>query len=316
LNQPASLIIGTRGSRLALAQVALVRQALHAAAPNIAIDVRTVVTAGDEGNRAAIVTDRRAGLKGMFTREIEELLLRGEVDVAVHSAKDLPGKIRAGLTLTATLPRAATEDVLLSKKPTSFTSLSETMVIATSSVRRARQIAAVAPGVQVVPIRGNVPTRLRKLGDDSEIDALVLARAGLDRLGFETRSGALAFENNHFLVEDLQRYLVPAAGQGAIALQIRSDDESTAATLAPLNHQPTFLCVRAERELLRLLDGDCDLPVGASATLDGEWLTLRALIFDGDDPRPRIAICEGPLGDPESIGHAAFSKLTEPRPNL
>jgi hydroxymethylbilane synthase len=245
------VVLGTRGSDLARAQTAMVEQALRSTHAGLEIEVKIIRTSGDEraGVSPIVPVDRRAGRKGMFTREIEQVLFSCGIDVAVHSAKDLPSDSDPRGTIAAVLPRAAVGDVLVVKND-------PPQRIGTSSVRRQHQLRAKWPDVEVVDLRGNVPTRLRKLRENAELDAIMLARAGLDRLGL-----AAECHLHNCAVNDF----VPAGGQGIIALQIRSDDSSAAELLRKIDDEPTHRCLRVEREFLRLLQGDCDSPVGVHA---------------------------------------------------
>ena len=296
------LVLGTRGSALALAQVVLTRAALAGAWPELKVEEQVFVTRGDQKLDLSLLRAGEAGGKGLFTRELDEALLAGTIDVAVHSLKDLPGHNRPGLTIAAVLERASTADVLIAKGISSLDELPKGARIGTSSVRRARQLQWLRPDLQIEEWRGNVPTRLRKLGERDDVAGIVLAQAGLDRLGCE-------FSDGKFTVISLREHLLPAIGQGAIALQARDDREDVAAVLAAINHAPTFTCIRAEREVQRLLAGDCALPVGISAELRDDTLRLRGILFGApDQPPARAEIC-GPASDPEALAAALFSQL-------
>ena len=292
-------MLGTRGSALALAQVRLVETALRAVHPALEIAVETFTTSGDR--RTGNKTTAPAGVKGMFTRELEEALRAGRIDAAVHSLKDLPGQTPEGLSLPAVLERAPVEDVLLAKS-------SNPVSIGTGSVRRRMQLLRARPGVLVRELRGNVPTRLRKLQDSDDLDAIILARAGLDRLSFSIADGQLRFENTVFRAEILG-WMLPAIGQGAIALQARTADTDTMHLLSTINHSETHLCIRAEREFLRLLDGDCDLPVGARTALAGDHLAMEAIVFGEDGAPPRTGATEGSASAPEALAEKLFRML-------
>jgi hydroxymethylbilane synthase len=259
------VILGTRGSELALAQARLVEQALG---DHVAIERRIIRTSGDERKEPV---DPLGGRKGMFTREIERALTDHEIDIAVHSAKDLPSEMTAELAIAAVLPRAAAGDALISKRATWRN-------IGTSSVRRQYQIRAKWPEAKVVDLRGNVPTRLRKLSASPELDAIVLARAGLDRLQI-----SIQFQQQDLSMDEF----VPAGGQGIIAVQVRRDDVQTRGVVQPIDDAQTHLCLRAEREFLRLLHGDCNSPVGVHAIIDSGVMKMRAQLFD--DERSRAA---------------------------
>ncbi len=300
------LVIGTRGSALALAQVELVKQALSRVNDGFFVEVRKITTSGDRRQDVNAWRESGAGLKGMFTKEIEDALLAGEIDVAVHSCKDLPGHLANGCVVRAVLERAATDDVLISKNARSFSALPARARIATSSVRRHRQLLGLREDLHIEEMRGNVPTRLRKLRDSDSLDAIVLARAGLERLGYRVSGGSLEFEDTQFSTESLPT--LPAIGQGAIALECRADDAHTAKILEAINHMPTFQCIRAERELLRLLDGDCRLPVGAKTRIDGSRLRMSAIVFD-ERTEPRVAESEGDVNAPEELAERLFKLL-------
>jgi hydroxymethylbilane synthase len=302
------LVIGTRGSALARAQTEMVENALRAAWPDLAVEIKIIKTSGDEiAHGAAEPMDRRAGRKGMFTAEIERALLAEKIDVAVHSAKDLPSEKIPGLEIAAVLPRAPVEDVLIMKAPGNFVSLRAGALVATSSVRRAHQLKAKRADLRIADVRGNVPTRLRKL-IENDWDALVLARAGLERLGFEPTRQTIQFEGNKLLTELLPDF-VPAGGQGVIALQARIEDEKTKRLVEGVNHAGTFLCLRAEREFLRLLHGDCDSPVGVLATIEASAMTLRAELFEPESRIRRNGSVTGNPEQPESLAAELFERV-------
>ena len=273
------IVLGTRGSELALKQARLVEDAIRARRTDVEIEKKIIATRGD---RTKIV-DARAGWKGLFTAEIERALIAGDIDVAVHSAKDLPSETDARTAIAAVLPRAAAGDVLISKHKGGLAGLRKGAIVATSSVRRTFQLRWQRRDLAIVDLRGNVPTRLRKLGE-SEWDAIVLARAGIDRLGVSI----------DFSVEPLpSEVFLPAGGQGIVALQIRHDDEQTEAIVDPANDGETLLCLRAEREFLRLLKVDCNSPVGVLAKIENEKMKLRAQFFSNESLAPHEAEVEG-----------------------
>ncbi|HEY4273156.1 MAG TPA: hydroxymethylbilane synthase [Candidatus Udaeobacter sp.] len=282
-------ILGTRGSELARTQARLVEKAIQQVEAGIAIETKIIVTSGDD----AKLVDPRAGRKGLFTAEIERALLACEVDVAVHSAKDLPSETNPGAQIAAVLPRASVDDALVSKHARGLTSIPRGGTVATGSVRRIRQLQWKRPDLKLVDLRGNVPTRLRKLATN-QWDAIVLARAGLERLGFSPTSNELSFDGSQFFLEILPREtFLPAGGQGIIALQIRADDQSTKAVLDPINNRETLLCLKAEREFLRQLHADCNFPVGVLANIDNGKMKIRAQVFLAESPVPREAEVEG-----------------------
>ncbi|MEY2561979.1 MAG: hydroxymethylbilane synthase [Verrucomicrobiota bacterium] len=280
------IILGSRGSELARAQTSMVVEALRRACPDVVVSIRIITTRGDDRKQEPI--DPRAGRKGLFTGEIERALLAGEIDIAVHSAKDLPSDTTAGLEVRGALPRAPVEDLLIRKFGGDHGS-----VIATGSVRRQHQLRWKYPGKNVIGLRGNVPTRLRKLLA-SDWNGIVLARAGLERLGYDVSVGAFAFEDTSLAVEILSPAdFLPAGGQGVIALQVRAGDDEARAIVDSVNHPETLLCLGAEREFLRLLQGDCGSPVGVLGTIADSEMTLRAQIFGPERIEPRTASVKG-----------------------
>jgi hydroxymethylbilane synthase len=331
VDAPERIVLGSRGSDLALAQAKMVEQALRHAWPDLEVATEIIRTSGDEGTGTAPVVDRKAGRKGMFTREIEKQLLVRQIDLAVHSAKDLPSEEREELEICAVLARANTEDVLLTKSGLGLTSLARGATIATGSVRRHCQLRAQRPDLQIVDLRGNVPTRLRKLRENEAWSGIILARAGLERLGLEIVGRALRLSmikrnqtlqpnesgqperppyNFDFAPEILSTEdFVPAGGQGVIALQIRREDNSLRQILALLNDAATLTALRAEREFLRLLDGDCDSPVGVHAVVDAGQIELRAQIFVAQETAPKVDTINGPSDDPDAVASALMSKL-------
>ena len=293
------IVIGTRGSELARAQARMVEEALREKWPDLTIETKIIRTRGDESRSQ--VRNLRHGRKGLFTAEIEKALLALDVDLAVHSAKDLPSELTADTEIAAVLRRAALDDVLVAKQPGGLASLWEGATIATGSVRRKHQLAWKHPGLAIIDLRGNVLTRLRKLAEN-DWDAIVLARAGLERLGFSTTRAQINFEGRRFFIEVLPREIfLPAGGQGIIALQIRADNESIRAIVAPVNDRETLLCLRAEREFLRLLQGDCNSPVGVLATTKNGIMKIRAQVFQDGSGAPRAGRAEGRSDDYERL---------------
>jgi hydroxymethylbilane synthase len=303
----AKITLGTRGSELARAQTLLVEKAIRTAHPNVAIETKIVVTRGDN----VTVIDLNAGRKGLFTAEIERALLAGDVDVAVHSAKDLPSQTNAGAQIAAVLARAPINDVLISKHPGGLASVSAGATVATGSVRRQRQLHWKRADLKVVDLRGNVPTRLRKLAEN-EWDAIVLARAGLERLGFSPTQTESSFEGRQFFPEILPcEIFLPAGGQGIIALQIRADDQSTRALLESINDRETLLCLQAEREFLSRLHGDCNSPVGVHATIRNETMKLHAQVFEGESAAPRKGEVEGDSCEGDKLAAELLLKIEQ-----
>jgi hydroxymethylbilane synthase len=280
------LVLGTRGSALALAQVDLTEAALGAARPDIKPRREIFITRGDRKLDLNLLQKGDAGGKGLFTRELEEALLDGRIDVAVHSLKDLPGHNPEGLEIAAVLERAAIGDVLVSKAGGGLDGLPQGATVGTSSIRRARQIAWKRPDVKIEEWRGNVQTRLRKLGERPDVAAIVLAEAGLQRLGLLTRDGKVESQEGVFFADSLANVIIPAIGQGAVALQMRSNRPEIAAILASINHGPTMLAVRAEREVQRLLAGDCSVPVGVRTEFISGGLKLTGILFAPNESTP------------------------------
>lgn len=299
------IILGTRGSELARAQARLVEKAIQTARPEARIETKIIVTQGDK----ATVLHPRAGRKGVFTAEIERALLTGEVDVAVHSAKDLPSETSPGVKIAAVLPRAPMDDVQVSKHRGGLAYLPQGATVATGSVRRKHQLLWKRPDLKLIDLRGNVPTRLRKLAEN-KWDAIVLARAGLERLGLSAIHTEICFEGRQFFLQILPyEIFLPAGGQGIIALQIRADDETTKALVDLVNDRQTLLCLQAEREFLRALHGDCNSPVGVLARINNGKMEMRAQVFTSESAAPRETEVEGPPDDCESLVVELLNRL-------
>jgi len=303
----AKITLGTRGSELARAQTLLVEKAIQSAYPSMAIETKIIVTHGDN----ATVVDLNAGRKGLFTAEIERALLAREVDVAVHSAKDLPSQTNPAAQIAAVLARAPTNDVLISKHSGGLASIPCGATVATGSVRRQRQLHWKRPDLKLVDVRGNVPTRVRKLAEN-EWDGIVLARAGLERLGFSATRTETGFEGGQFFLDILPLELfVSAGGQGIIALQIRFNDQSTRAFVESVSDLDTLLCLQAEREFLSLLHGDCNFPVGVYATISNGRMKLRTQVFEGELPMPRQAEVDGASDEGDQLAAKLLRKIEQ-----
>jgi len=303
------LVLGTRGSDLARAQTRMVVEQVHSIGPDLAIDVKIIETRGDETAGAGPDADARAGRKGLFTAEIERALLAGEISAAVHSAKDLPSELASGTEITAVLPRGAVEDVLVALTPQSLESLPSGATIATSSVRRKHQLRWKRPDLEIVDLRGNVPTRLRKLAE-AGWGGIILARAGLERLRLFVSENVVRYHEIEFHTSVLPRDLfLPAGGQGVVAVQIRAADDQTRRHLQPINHMETALCLRAERTFLRLLQADCNQPVSVLATITGSLLKMRAQIFDINARVPREGAVEGSRENPEALAEPLLRRI-------
>lgn len=268
-----ALILGTRGSDLALAQSRMVRDALITTHHGLPVELRIITTTGD-ARTAMPLHEPTAEGAGLFTRQLEEALLSGQIDLAVHSLKDLPVETPAGLTLAAILPRAPVDDILVSRHPGGLDGLPRGAVVGSSSPRRALLLKRCRPDLELVPIRGNVPTRLAKVGGGDIFDATILAAAGLVRLGHDISSGPLLAGTSPLFTSCLE-WMLPAPGQGAVAVEIREGD-GVSALLAPLHDPGTALCVDTERLLLRYLGGGCHLALGALATHSPSGVSLSA----------------------------------------
>ncbi|MEO7932223.1 MAG: hydroxymethylbilane synthase [Chthoniobacterales bacterium] len=277
-------IIGTRNSALALAQTRLFEAAVKAAFPEVAVEVREITTIGDQRLDLSL-TDAAGKLdKGLFTKELEEALLDGRIDAAVHSLKDLPTMLPNGLELACVLPRANADDWLISKVPGGFAGLPKGAKVASSSARRQLQLKSRRADLEIVEIRGNVATRLRKLGENPDWSATVLAAAGLERLGLVSE-GKITSESHCFHVSNLTpEVTLPAVGQGAIGIEVRSGASEHEVILQTLNHLPTWESVTMERALLRALGGGCQMPLGVrSYQVDNEWMLEAVLHRDGKE---------------------------------
>jgi hydroxymethylbilane synthase len=305
---PRKIILGTRGSELARAQARLVEKAIQTAQPGTKIETRIIKTRGDK----ITLLELQAGRKGLFTAEIEQALLAGNVDIAVHSAKDLPSETNPHAEIAAVLPRGPMDDVVVSKHPGGFASLPRNATIATGSVRRKRQLLWKRADLKLVDLRGNIPTRLRKLTDNNW-DAIVLARAGLARLSLSPAHHELSFERRQFFIEILpSEIFLPAGGQGIIALQVRANDENMKGTIDLVNDHKTLLCLRAEREFLRLLHCDCNCPVGVLATIEGDKMKLRAQLFTDQSAAPCEADVKGSHNEWERVAVQLLNRLQAP----
>jgi hydroxymethylbilane synthase len=296
-NPPAILRLGTRGSPLALAQARMVREALamaHGFEPE-AIELVVIRTTGDRIHDRPLAD---AGGKGLFTKEIEEALLDGRIDLAVHSSKDMPTVLPPGLVLAAFLEREDPRDAFISRKANTLADLPRSAAVGTSSPRRQALVRRMRADLRVVDLRGNVETRLRKL-DAGEADATLLALAGLKRLGL-TDVATRVLEVDEFL---------PAVGQGAIGIETRADDGKTRTLLDAINHADTAAALVAERAFLAALDGSCRTPIAGHATIAGGTLRFRGMIVKPDGGEAFEAARSGPVRDAEALGTDAGREL-------
>jgi hydroxymethylbilane synthase len=295
--QSAILRLGTRGSPLALAQARMVRQALASAhgLPADRIELSVIRTSGDR------IQDRplsEVGGKGLFTKEIEEALIAGAIDLAVHSSKDMPTVLPAGLVLAAFLAREDPRDAFVSLRARSLSDLPQGATVGTASLRRQAMVKRLRPDLAVVPLRGNVETRLRKL-DEGVADATLLALAGLKRLGLADKATA---------VLDVDAFL-PAVGQGAIGIETRIDDARTRELLQPIDHADTASALAAERAFLAVLDGSCRTPIAGHATVAAGRLHFRGMIVKPDGSEAHETAREGGISDAEALGADAGHEL-------
>jgi hydroxymethylbilane synthase len=291
------VVIATRRSRLALWQAEHVKQRLEALYPRLSVELLPLSTRGDELLEVRL---DKAGGKGLFVKELETALADGRADLAVHSMKDVPVEMPPGFALAAITAREDPRDALVSPRYETISALPAGAIVGTSSLRRAAQIAERFPRLEIRTLRGNLDTRLAKL-DRGEYDAIVLAAAGLKRLGLGERIRSL------LEVADS----LPAAGQGALGIECRADRPRIAALLEPLVDAQTSACVRAERAVNRALGGNCSVPLGAFAELEGGRLRVRALVASPDGRRIARADAEGDAADPERVGDEAAALLRE-----
>lgn len=291
---PTRLRLGTRGSALARAQAMAVARDLELRHPGLAVELVLVRTTGDRLQQGPLAP---AGGKGLFVKELEEGLLAGSIDFAVHSLKDVPAVVPGGLAIAAIPERADPRDVLVSREE-GLAALPFGARLGTASVRRRAQLLARRRDLHVVVLRGNVDTRLRRWRE-GEFTAIVLAAAGLARLGIDEPDARP-------LSPDV---LLPAVGQGALALECRSDDAATRALLVALDHGPSARAVAAERAFLLGIGGDCNTPIAAHATVDDQHLVLRARVSDLDGVQCLEDTIEGATADAEDLGRRLAERL-------
>lgn len=345
MSKQPDLILGTRGSDLALTQAHLVKDALQG--QGIPCEIRVIKTIGDKRPDLKLsefsATIEGVHDKGIFTKELEEALLSGEIDFAVHSLKDVPTELGDSFQICATLPRAPIPDIVLTTRPelcaalaefdqpsspvrqeieqgtlshsTGYTHPFEGRTIATSSVRRAAQLRWVFPGVEVVDIRGNVPTRIGKLIANEDWDAIILARAGIQRLGFyKPGSTGFTFEESMVHTHELSPDLFPpAASQGAVAMEVLEANERAIEALGTINDETTFQQVTAERSFLAALEAGCQTPVGIHTWIskDGQLLEIETIVFDEESLQspPRTARLTWPITEAHTAGGELLQRL-------
>jgi hydroxymethylbilane synthase len=334
------IIICTRGSALALAQANLIAAQCRAAFPRLRFELKIIKTTGDKLQKASMAKTDPSLPKGLFTKELEVALVKGQADLAVHSLKDLPTELPAGLILAATPKREDVRDVLIYRSAAFLEKQKETVheqkewspgqgdlrgypphlklkdfptgaTIATSSTRRKMSLLAARPDLRIMEIRGNVSTRMQKVAERGELDATVLALAGMTRLNFKinpdgTISGDAVPDGMLATVLDLE-VMLPCVGQGAIGIEIRADDERIGKIVERLNHFNTFHAVTAERAFLRGMGGGCQSPVGAHAEIVGDQISLKAVSFR--DETTRRGEGKRPLAEAAALGEALAVQL-------
>ncbi|MBW2612212.1 MAG: hydroxymethylbilane synthase [Deltaproteobacteria bacterium] len=294
---PVRINIGTRGSKLALWQANWVKSVLAEGDSSLEVNITIIKTRGD---KILDVPLAKVGGKGLFVKEIEDALLSKKIDLAVHSMKDMPADLPAGLCIGAIPEREAPHDVLISRRNCTLSDLEKGATIGTSSLRRAAQLLHVRPDVSIFPFRGNLDTRLKKL-DSGEMDAIVLAAAGIKRLG-------LAHRISEHLEDDV---MLPAAGQGALCLEIREEDTRTGPIVAALNHRETRKAVLGERAFLHRMGGSCQVPIAAHGRIVGDQYFLTGLVAEIDGSNNIREALEGPADDAEKIGIALADRLMD-----
>ena len=287
--------IGSRGSKLALWQANWVKSALQSENPSLAVDISVIKTKGDKILDAPLA---KVGGKGLFVKEIEEALLNGEIDLAVHSMKDMPSEIPEGLCIGSVPKREDPGDALISKNGKPFTELKTGARIGTSSLRRGSQLLHARSDIEIVPLRGNLDTRIKKL-ETEDLDAVILAAAGIKRLDLEDR-----------ITEILpKRIMLPAVGQGALCIEIRQNDPQIESQVNELNHRETRVAVMGERAMLNRLEGSCQIPIAGYGEIDGDVLTLRGLVSDLTGKKVIRDSIEGDVSNPEEIGITLAERL-------
>ena len=290
------LIIGSRGSELALWQANFIKKELERKNKNLSVEIKIINTKGDKILDVAL---SKIGDKGLFTKELENELLNGSIDIAVHSLKDLQTEIPKGLKLAAVTKRHPVEDVLIArKKGTQIQNLREGAVIATGSLRRRSQILHVRPDIKIEELRGNVPTRIKRFLE-SDWDAIILARAGVERLKLNKHISSIIDKED----------ILPAVGQGALGIEIREDNNFAEQIVKSIHHEETYVAVRAERSLLKSLEGGCQVPIGAYAEMKSNGLYLEAIVGAIDGSVTFRKKIRGEKSKPEKLGEKLAKDL-------
>lgn len=289
--------IATRGSMLALRQSGMMKAALEKIWPEIRFELQTIRTTGDKITGVPL---SQVGGKGLFVKEIEDALLDGSADLAVHSMKDVPAVLPEGLVIAALPEREDPRDCLIAKEAKAIEELRQGALIGTSSLRRAAQMRSLRPDCEIRDLRGNLDTRLRKL-DEGLFDAIILAAAGLNRMGWQDRA-TVCMDPAVF---------VPAVGQGALAVETRAEDPQIRRLLEPLDHFETAVALRAERSLLGELEGGCQVPIGGHARITGKTVELSGLVASLDGRQLFRAVRTAPLEEAELLGKRVAAELLE-----
>jgi hydroxymethylbilane synthase len=291
------ITIGTRGSQLALYQAYKVKDTLNLHFPGLEVEIEIIQTKGD------IILDvalSKIGDKGLFTKEIEVALLEGKVDIAVHSCKDLPTRLPEGLQLGVVLERGEIRDALVSKNGKKLHELTENDVVATSSLRRQAALKKMNPKLNIIDIRGNVQTRLKRM-EEGYCDAMIMATAGLQRLKLD-----------HYITQMIEpETMMPAVAQGAIAIEVRENDREVLEILEKINHQSTWTAVLSERAFLRTLEGGCQVPLGCYSKIDGENITLHGFVASVDGKQYIEDQITGNIEQAEKCGEELAQKLID-----
>lgn len=293
----STLIVGTRGSQLAIWQAEWVQRQLKALAPDISVILKRIQTSGDKIQDVPLA---KIGGKGLFVKEIEEALLRRDIDLAVHSMKDVPSALPEGLEIICVPEREDSRDALIAREGHTLATLPIGARVGTSSLRRQAQLLHARPDLEIAMLRGNVDTRLRKVRE-GQYDAIILAASGLKRLGWDQ-------EVTEYLAVDVS---LPAIGQGSLGLEGRKDDTWVRDLVAQFEHRPTRIAVTAERALLAGLEGGCQVPIAGYATLQGNTLTLDGLVASVDGKRYIRQVVSGPAEEAEAIGMRVAEQLLE-----
>lgn len=290
------LTIGTRGSKLALWQSEYIKAKVEEIT-GLPVDLKIIKTTGD---KILDVPLAKVGGKGLFTKELEVELMAGTVDLCVHSMKDVPTELPEGLYIAAMPERVDPRDVIVSGADFDLDSLPEGAKMGTSSLRRVAQVRALRPDLEIVDVRGNLDTRMRK-AEDGEVDAVILAAAGITRMGWAERI-------THYIPTP---QMISAVGQGAIGIEIREDDEFMRHVMERIGHPETMECVTAERVVMRMLEGGCQVPIGAYCRYEGDALVMDAMVGSVDGTRILRDRLEGPADDPVGLGTRMVERLRE-----